>query len=267
MTVQSLRIACLTALLLAAAPTVAADSMQATVEEIRSCVTKNAPAKTMRQRSKLESVDRSGDTRTLDVKSDWKLYEGGLSKVIMRIQAPPDLRGSAFLMIEREGRSEDLFSYLPELDKVRRITMRAAGGSLFGSDFSYEDMVRLQNLAGAANTVVLADDEVEGRSAWVIEATPTPGEASEYARVVGYIDKERCVPLKAEFYDAGGTVHKLLTVPPDRVVREGEGWVPMEVAMENKQNGTRSRLIIREIELDIDIPDRNFSQSMLQRRR
>ncbi len=180
MSVQTLRIACLTALLLAAAPTVAADSMQATVEEIRSCVTKNAPAKTMRQRSKLESVDRSGDTRTLDVKSDWKLYDNGLSKVIMRIQAPPDLRGSAFLMIEREGRSEDLFSYLPELDKVRRITMRAAGGSLFGSDFSYEDMVRLQNLAGSAGTKLLADQEVEGRSAWVIEATPTAEEASAY---------------------------------------------------------------------------------------
>ncbi len=241
--------------------------MQATVEEIRSCVTKNAPAKTMRQRSKLESVDRSGDTRTLDVKSDWKLYDDGLSKVIMRIQAPPDLRGSAFLMIEREGRSEDLFSYLPALDKVRRITMRAAGGSLFGSDFSYEDMVRLQNLAGSANTVVLADDEIDGRGVWVVEATPAVDEESEYARVVGYVDKERCVPLKAEFYDAGGAVQKLLTVPPDRVVREGDGWVPMEIAMENKQSGTRSLLTIKEIELDIDIPDRNFSQSMLQRRR
>jgi hypothetical protein len=245
----------------------AEDTSPATAESVSKCVGDNAPAKTMRQRVELATLDRIGDARTYDVTGLWKREDDGLSKLVLRISAPPDLRGSAFLMIEREGRSPDLFSYLPELEKVRRISARGAGGSLFGSDFSYEDVQRIQNLAGAANSRLLGEDERAGRPAWKLESQPGPDEVSAYTRIVSWIDRERCVPLAAEFFGEGTDPTKLLSVPPAQVVREGDGWVIMGLTLQDLSAETQSSVRVKEVELDVELGEKHFSESALGRRR
>lgn len=259
--------AVLAALLIATPALGAEDAAPATLDSVSACVRANAPAKTMRQRVELKIVDRMGDGRSYDLKGEWKRDEDGLSKAMLRVSAPPDLRGSAFLMLEQADRQPDLFSYLPELEKVRRITVRAAAGQLFGSDFTYEDIRRIQNLAEAANSVLLGEEEVAGRAAWKIETTPGPEDGSVYTRIVSFVDRERCVPLGAELFETGPEPSKRLEVPPGRVVREGGGWVPMQLSMEDLENGTRSVMTVKDVELDVDLPDRNFTQSALRRRR
>ena len=111
------------------------------------------------------------------------------------------------------------------------------------------------------------EEELAGRPAWRIETTPAPEENSVYSRIVAFIDRERCVPLGAELYEAGPEPGKRLEVPPGRVVREGAGWVPMQLSMEDLENGTRSVMTVKDVELDVDLPDRNFTQSALRRRR
>lgn len=245
----------------------AEDASPATAESVSKCVGDNAPAKTMRQRIELATRDRLGEGRTYDVKGLWKREDDGLSKLVLRISAPADLRGSAFLMIEREGRSPDLFSYLPELDKVRRISARGAGGSLFGSDFSYEDVQRIQNLASAANSRLLGEDERAGRPAWKLESQPHPDDISAYTRIVSWIDRERCVPLAAEFFGEGTDPAKLLSVPPAQVVREGNGWVAMELTLQDLEAETQSSVRVKEVELDVELGEKHFSESALGRRR
>jgi hypothetical protein len=208
-----------------------------------------------------------GDGRSYDLKGRWKRGEDGLSKVALRVSEPQDLRGTSFLMIEQHGRPPDLFSYLPELEKVRRITMRAAAGQLFGSDFSYEDFQRIQNLARSANSKLRADTQVDGRTAWEIETIPGPEEGSEYTRIVSAIDQERCVPLQVKFYTGAEEPVKLLLVPAAKVHRQGDGWVPMELTMKDLDGDTHSVLIVKDVALDLDISDRDFTQSAMRRRR
>jgi hypothetical protein len=221
----------------------------------------------MRQQIELRTEDRVGEGRTYEVRGEWKKDEDGLSMLLLRVSAPADLRGSAFLMLEREDRDPDLFSYLPELEKVRRITVRSAAGSLFGSDFSYEDVERLQNVASASGSVLRGEEDRDGRPAWRVETTPAPEDGSSYTRILSWVDRERCVPLRVEFYEREGEPAKVLTAPPGQVTREGEGWVPMELRLENLAEGTRSILLVKDVELDVEIPDKNFTQSALRRRR
>jgi outer membrane lipoprotein-sorting protein len=256
-----------TGLVLAALAAAQTGDTPATLESVQRCVADNAPARTMRQRIELRTEDRMGEGRRYDVKGEWKKGDDGLSKLIMRVSAPADLRGSAFLMIEREGREPDLFSYLPELEKVRRINMRSATGSLFGSDFSYEDMQRLQSVAGASSSVLLGEAEQEGRAAWQVETRPAPESGSAYTRIVAWVDQERCVPLRMEFYERDDAPAKVLTAPPAEVVREGAGWVPTELRLENVAQGTRTLLSVEDVELDVELPDKDFSQTALRRRR
>ena len=243
------------------------DAGPASVASIEKCVAANIPSKTMRQRIELSTEDRVGEGRTYDVKGEWKKGDDGLSKVLLKVSAPADLRGSAFLMIEREGRDPDLFSYLPELEKVRRITVRSAAGSLFGSDFSYEDVQRLQNVASGSNSELVGEEEREGRPSWRVETRPNAEAGSSYSKIVAWIDRERCVPLRVEFYERDDTPAKILTAPPDQVVQEGQGWVPTELRLENVGAGTRSVLLVKDVELDVQLPDKDFTQSALRRRR
>lgn len=249
----------------AAAQPAAAPATLASIEE---CVTRNAPAHSLRERIELRSQDRMGEGRSYDVTGLWKRGDDGLAKLVLRISAPADLRGSAFLMIERADRSPDLFSYLPELDKVRRISARGAGGSLFGSDFSYEDVQRIQNLASAASSRLLGEEQRDARPAWKLEWVPAPGDESAYTRILSWIDRERCVPVAAEFYDAGGEgPAKVLSLPPDQVVREGRGWVAMETRLESRREQTRSTLSVKQVELDVELGEKHFTEAALGRRR
>ena len=128
--------------------------------------------------------DGTGQEQTIEAELFWKRGDDGRSRVLVRVAAPPDLRGSAFLYVERDGGKSDLFSYLPELGKVRRITGRTVSGSLFGTDFSYEDIARLQSLGEQVKVEKLADAEVAGRATWVLTA-PIPPESGSMRKIDG----------------------------------------------------------------------------------
>ena len=58
--------------------------------------------------------------------------------MLLRVHEPADLEGAGLLLLEKSDRT-DMFIYLPDLKKVKRVTSHMLSGSLFGSDFSYED--------------------------------------------------------------------------------------------------------------------------------
>ena len=117
------------------------------IQEIQECARKNLPEHSARQEISLLMRDGAGQEQTIEAELFWKRGDDGRSRVLVRVGSPFDLRGSAFLLVERKDGS-DMFSYLPSLKKVRRITGRTISGSLFGTDFSYGDIERLQSLVG-----------------------------------------------------------------------------------------------------------------------
>jgi hypothetical protein len=154
----------LLASLLAAAPG-AAQGVDADVAKIHACVERNVP-RAGRQEMRLEMHDSSG-TRTLEAVACWKSDEQGRTRLLYRINAPTDVRGSAFLFRERDG-AHDIWSYLPELRTVRRVTARGESVPFFGSDFTYEDVLELQAEARYARIERRPDTELDGRPVNVI---------------------------------------------------------------------------------------------------
>ena len=262
--VSGLGSACLLLAVGASGPTYEQETSSA--DQVTACVEANAPKRTMKQRLELESVDRTGEKSSMKLKLEWKRGEDGLAKMVMRISSPPGVRGTAFLMVGQEGGENDLFTYLPEVGRVRRITSRMTSGSLFGSDFSYEDVEHLQRIADAGSSKRIPDAEAEGRTAYVLEGTPDPASGSAYTRIVSYIDRERCTPLRIDFYE-DDEIRKRLTAPPEKVVQENGIWIPYELSITDSEEETRSVMRIEEVELDVDIPDGHFSQGALERRR
>jgi len=138
------RIVALASLLLFALP--AGGEEPADAEAVTACVQENLPETTSVQSFRLRTSDRAGSEREIAGKVWWRRFENGRSRILLRVKEPGDLRGSALLMIERSSGS-DMFLYLPELRKTRRITSHSVSGSMFGSDFTYEDFQQIQGIS------------------------------------------------------------------------------------------------------------------------
>ena len=88
-----------------------------------------------RARIRLVVRGRHGGERihTLDA---WTRRAGGGLETLVRLRAPAETAGMAFLLVESGGRNEQ-YVYLPSLKKTRRIVGREQG--FLGSDFTYAD--------------------------------------------------------------------------------------------------------------------------------
>jgi hypothetical protein len=244
-----------------------------TVQEIQDCMDKNFPQRSSVQTIVMNAHDRIGAVTTLRAKIYWAKGEEDLSKVVMRISDPPDMRGSAILILEKKPKP-DMFMYLPELQqapgsggRVRRITGHMMSGSMFGTDFSYEEFERLQGVEGDDfKSERLPDAEVEGRPAYVVQTTYTgvPGEKPTNDRTVIWVDRERCLPMQMEFYERGTQLRKRLVVDPARIEAQGTRHVARRMEIKDVKDGTHTEMLVEDIEMEADIPQSTFTTRWLE---
>jgi outer membrane lipoprotein-sorting protein len=236
-----------------------------TAEEIRACVRNNLPHATSIQEILVRTFDRIGGERSFDAKVYWKRGEDDQSKLLMRVSAPPDLRGTAYLALQRQE-VVDMFTYLPEVKRVRRIHSRSISGSFLGTDFTYEDIARLPDVATGSRLERQPDAEIGGRAVYVLDAWPTEESESAYDRIIASVDKETCVLLKALFYEEGPEPRKILVAEPSSLTRKGKTWLARKMTMKDLGGGGESELTVKKIQIDVEIPDNQFSQARLGRK-
>lgn len=251
----------LVALMLGSAP-LHADA-EKTVDDIVKCMEANAPEISVVQRVTMRTVDRTGAETEFQSKIFWRKFDDSNSRVLLRVYSPPNRRGSALLLVQNNDRS-DIFMYLPDLRKTKRVSKRAVQGSMFGTDLTYEDFERIQGLAEDAKGKRLPDEEIDGRAAYVVELKPVRGEESEYERVVLKVDQERCVPVRLDHYEAGGLLRKQISMPAEKVGLFSGKYMPQLVQVKDLVDGTHTDLIIDELELDVDIPEEDLSSDDLE---
>ena len=125
-------------------------------------------------------VDSAGAKRER-VMDNLRRRKTGQLQSIVRFRAPPEVAGTAFLMLERQKGESEQYIYLPGLKRTRRIVGREREGSFMGSDFSYADFERRDTRE--SNQKRLPDDEVGGNKTYLIESTPKPGSESSYSKI------------------------------------------------------------------------------------
>lgn len=236
-----------------------------TAPEIAQCVQQNFPDDSMVQTIKMVSVDRLGVERVLQADMWWqKDQESRLSKVLLTFDNPPDLRGSSVLVIEKKPQN-DMFMFLPELGKVRRITSQMVQGNMMGTDFSYEDFQRIQGMLASLDSKRLPDETLFERTVFVTESVPTdPG--SEYSKIRSWVDQETCTPLQVEFFTKGSEEPvKRLNMDPKAISKVKTGFMPREIAMKDLRSETATTIVIEKLEVSIPIKPKRFTTAELEK--
>lgn len=234
-------------------------------QKVLDCMRANVPPSLQIKEVELTSVDRSGAERLLKGKV-YATRSDGLIRVLLRIAKPRDLEGASYLM--REGgaaRKDEIFLYLPAIQRVRKISGASIDGSLLGTDFSYNDMKQLQAAFGDARASLDKPSTLGDRPVDVLRLLPADPATARYSRVLAHVDRKSCIVLKAEFYE-GSTLRKELLAAADNLKRADGYWYLSDLTMRDLKEGTRTRLKVTGLSGTSDeLPARLFDPTSFYR--
>lgn len=230
--------------------------------ELLGCMRANIPPSVQVQRLELASTNNIGDTRTLhgrlSAMREPRAGGPGLLRAVLRVDAPPNLAGAAYLVRETEDYLRDgMFVYLPAVRRVRRVTGTFADGALMGTDFSYYDFRQLQSAFGDMSAELEEPLEIDGRRTNGLLFKPLAAAETRYSHVRAWIDHETCVPLKVNFYERG-EIRKQLTSPASSLKQAAERWYASELVMRDLLDQSHTVLRVLELTTDADIDAGRF---------
>jgi outer membrane lipoprotein-sorting protein len=102
-------------------------------------------------------------------KSVMKSWTRGEKDALVRFVEPAKDAGSATLKV-----GDDMWIYTPRLSRVVKLPFSMMAQSWMGSDFSYNDLARSDELLLHFDDRVVGEEKHEGHDVYVIEATPQP---------------------------------------------------------------------------------------------
>lgn len=230
------------------------------LDSLLACMRANIPQTLRIQSFELVSVDRGGGERRLQ----GRLYgqrEQDLLRVMLRLEAPTDLRGAAYLLREADPASDEMYVFLPALNKVRRVAGGTRDNGLFGTDFSYNDLKQIHHAFAGGEMRLLAPQTLDGRPVQLLDLRPGAAADTRFDQIQAWVDSASCVALKIEFSRAG-KLHKRLRAPAAELRQSGPHWYAGSALMEDLEAGTQTRLRITGVVSGEDLAGRYFNPRM-----
>ena len=183
----------------------------------------------------------------------------GKERAYMEFTYPARDKGTRFLMIE-----DEIWMYLPSIEKATKIAGHMLRQSMMGSDFSYYDIVENEKLIESYDVELTGTDTIDGKECYVLELTARVPDVNYYKRKQ-WVDRELYITRKAELYAKSGKLMKEVTVSAFKKI--GRYNFPTSIKMVNKlRQDTYTELLLDNIKLDTEIPDRIFTRAYLERK-
>jgi hypothetical protein len=211
----------------------------AELDKILGCMRANIPPTVRIQTVEVTAFDRTGGERTLRGRL-FGMREDGKVRIMLRIDAPVDLAGASYLVRENPP-ADEMYLYLPSVNRVRRITGAALDGQLWGTDLSYNDFKQIQNAFSGTAVTREPDTQVEQRPAYAVSFKPNKEDQTRFTKIRALVDKQSCVALSVEFIEPAG-VRKTVTVHPKDLKQSGPHWYASEADVRDVKNQTHTRV-------------------------
>lgn len=183
---------------------------------------------------------------------------GGDQRYLITFDAPADVRGMGFLVWKYAKKEDDRWLYFPALKAVKRVAADDKRSSFVGSDFTYED-ISGRDLDEEQHQLV-KQENVGDRPAYVVESKPKA--AATYAKRLSWVDRERWVPLKEEYFDAEGKLQR--SFKADKVEEIGGHWTVTARSMLNALTGHRTEVVFKSVRYDAGLSDEMFAERSLR---
>ncbi len=222
-------------------------------EEILSRVDKNEVFKTIKYTGVMTIKKGSRRPR---VKS-FKAMALGTDKAYIEFTNPGD-RGTKYLKLGDELWVKGVYAERP--DKISGHKLRE---SMMGSDYSYEDTMDNEKLIDRYKVKLMGEAEIGGRTCYRLELTAKVKKIS-YPRQILWVDKERFVAMKVQYFALSGMLLKELLVEKTQKIKDR--FFSVKIKMINKQRKDSYTVFeMKTIALDEPISNSVFSKRQLEK--
>lgn len=184
-------------------------------------------------------------TLTMEV---WSL---GTDYALVRITAPKKEAGTATLKV-----GDDIWNYLPRVDRTIKIPASLMMGSWMGSHFTNDDLVKESRLIEDYDIEIGFEGRRGDTDVWEFVLTPKPQAAVVWGRIVYQVRKRDLMPTWARYYDEDGNLIRTLLFGEYREM--GGRLVPSVMRMQ-PEDKPDEHTVVRYLELDFNIDiDKSF---------
>lgn len=206
-------------------------------------------------------VNRSGKKSIRRIRSRILEVPGDGDKSMTIFDEPADVKGTASLTYSHATEADEQWLFLPALKRVKRISSKNKSGPFMGSEFAFEDISSQE--VDKYDYTYLGDESIDGIAVHKIEAVPAY-KYSGYTRLINYIDTERLVPIKTEFFDRKNAPLKTLIVS-DYEQHLGKYWRAGKMEMQNHQTGKSTTLSWSNYVFQTGLTNKDFRSKSLKR--
>lgn len=187
-----------------------------------------------------------------------EMWSLGTEFSLVRITAPRKEAGTATL---KSG--DDIWNYLPRVDRTIKIPASLMMGSWMGSHFTNDDLVKESRLVEDYDIEIGFEGLRQGVEVWEFVLAPRPEAAVVWGRIDFEVRKNDLMPTWARYYDEDGELVRRLEYGEYREM--GGRLVPAVMKMVPQDKPNEMTLVrYSELEFDIEIDEGFFSLRALQ---
>jgi outer membrane lipoprotein-sorting protein len=221
-----------------------------TVEEIMDKMDERSPDFTTQKTiSEMTLIDQEGKEEVREMLMFSQKEEEDKTSSLVRFLSPKSVKGVTLLNFKN---GEKIYLYMPAYDKPRRIAGSSKSDEFMGTGLSYEDM-SMDYEDKDNEKKLLQETEKE----YLVEIIPT-GEDASYKKIILSVDKEKFYAKKVEFYDTSETLTKTLEIVNIKIDDQGK-ITPMEIEFTDIVENHKTKIVIKEIEYNIELSSDFFS--------
>jgi outer membrane lipoprotein-sorting protein len=186
-----------------------------------------------------------------------KAWTRGEDDALVRFTAPAKDAGNATLKL-----ANDTWVYNPKLNQVIKLPASMMSQSWMGSDFSYNDLSKSEELLEDYTHRIAATAQAGGHTVWTIESIPKPGAPVVWGKITAQVRDDYVVLAETYFDQDGKPVRQMTT---DKVGVLGGRPYPMSMTMRPlDQPGQWTRVETSAGQFNMNLPAWLFTLSNLQ---
>jgi outer membrane lipoprotein-sorting protein len=186
------------------------------------------------------------------------MWTKGQEQTLVRILQPKKERGVATL---RNG--NEMWNYLPKVDRTVKLNSAMMSKSWLGSDFTYDDFIKETRMREDYTYDITFFGERDGAEQIELTCIPREEAAVVWGKVVVVLLKEDYMPLRIDYYDEDIELARVMEFSEVRDFGERRLPATMVVTRPNKP-GQSTTVTYLELEFDLEVPDDTFSLRALR---
>ena len=204
---------------------------------------------------------------TMEVKKEYysrsmtmDLWSLGQNYFLTKIVKPKKDKGIASLK-----RNDDMYNYLPKINKTIRIGKAMLGGSWMGSHITNDDMVRMSRYTSDYDYSEVKDAKLE-KGQMLIRLIPHKNSAVVWGRIDMTIDLKKEAPVKNVYFDQNMKAVREFTF--DKLQKQDDRYIPMitrVTPLTAEEKGEYTEIRYEKLIFNVDLDESWFSLSQLKR--